>query len=148
VSKDNTSASTANVTELKARYQSLQVRAEKLGESLQSLVPLNERSQAAQESFLLAYADFKALQKAFASAKEGLNGIVILNSTKEEIEAEGGLWEDLAEMAKDLLSAAIEELGVTEEAVRASCLKDFLRVLDHIESLVARAETESTSAAQ
>lgn len=136
-------AATPTATELQARFEALQNRGQALAETLQGLAPLKEASQDQQEAFLLAFSDFKLLQKLFEGAQEAANGINILHASKEEIEAAGGIVADIAELAKEVLETMIDQLGVGEAAVRSAIVTDFGRSLDLIETITARAEAQA-----
>lgn len=138
----NSTATPVNptVTELKTRYESLETRATVIGESIQGLIPLKDRSPEVQEAFLLAFGDLQSFASQYKEAQSGMNGVAVLYSTEDEIKAAGGLVEDLADMAKEMVEAMTEQLGVTEEAIRSTCIKAFVQTLEGLEALLARVE--------
>ncbi len=142
MSNNSTANTSPTASELTARYGSLQVRTENLGQALQALTDLKEKPQSAQESFVLASSDFQLVQMLLKSSRDALKGINIVHSSKEEGAASGGPDEELSAQAAAMVEAMSEHFGISEEALKASMIRSFCRVLDLIDVTVNRAEAD------
>ena len=133
---DQHSAETASskAAEFKAKFEALKERATTVALSVQAAVPVTERPLAAQEAFLLTFADLKLVETLLEKGGEALKGV------DASVAAEAGEDSLLASLAERIADAMMEEFGVAKQAIMPAILKDLDRQLVLIESVVVRME--------
>lgn len=136
-----TAAAAPTAADIKARFKQQKERANTAATSLQALVPVNGLSEAGQSAFLLAMSTFQTIGSQLEEAEKKVNGVAIFFASQEETEAAGGLVEQLAEMAKEIAEAVVEQFGVSDAAMRASLIPDVVYALDQLDVAIARVES-------
>ena len=128
---------------LKAQYESLKGRGQDLATALQKAVPFSalpgEHLVEQQKEFLLAFADFRLLQKLFETGEATVNGINLEQVSSDEIET-GSFVETLASLAQNLIDTIVHQFGVSKGAVMPAVIKDFEQQIEMIATVVERAE--------
>ncbi|MBS2010440.1 MAG: hypothetical protein JST01_25545 [Cyanobacteria bacterium SZAS TMP-1] len=137
-----TTAVTATAaTALKSRFDDYANRGQTVAEALQAAIPVTASTPAQQEAFMSALSDLQLLKTLLPGAQSSLNGLNLSSASPEEIAQAGDFVAAMAELAKDLIETVSETFGVAPDLVIPAAIKQLTTLLDLIETIVVRAES-------
>jgi len=135
-----TTINAAEVANLKQRRDDLFTRAQSAGVKVQNAVPFTGRTVDQQVAFLMAFSGLQSLQNPFQESEKCFNGLALGQATPEEFAKGDEFVKSMAELAKRMIQAVVEQIGVDEESVLPAIVKDLGVQLDRIETIVKHIE--------
>jgi hypothetical protein len=134
-------AQTTDVAALQTKFTDLKDRSTAIAHVLQGALPMTGRPLPAQEAFLLTLADLKLLEKLLETAESTFNGIAL--QAVDPDQKPDGIVGDLVELAEELVEAVMDQFGIDKAAIAPAIIKDVVRQIELLETVVVRAEASA-----
>jgi hypothetical protein len=140
-----TPAAQPDVAALQVKFTDLKERATAVAHVLQGALPMTGRPLPAQEAFLLTLSDLKLLEKLLETAESTFNGIAL--QTADPANKPDGIVGELVELAEGLVEAIMDQFGIDKDAIAPAIIKDVVRQIELLETVVVRAEASAAQLA-
>lgn len=132
------------LNQLRQQSEGIKQRYKVASLGVKSLIPMNGKTPAAHEGFLVAVSCLQQLRGELGTVEQMFATFAPVNFTMGPPPTDPLWW--FAPMARPMIEMLIEQTGVTAEAITTATLINIARILQTCEQLLTSAEDNLTKA--